>query len=146
MEMAVAAIMLVTLLVGMIGTAQYVMIHQIISNASRTAARHAIRASTMSDTQVRNTVQDYMERCLPSIPVAVISDALTVTVLGDGSGSGDDDDDEGEGGADNVTSLDEFTSGDKVVVQVQFDFDAVRWLPAVLSGQTIAATTTMRRN
>ena len=131
-EMAVAGVMVVILLIGMTGTAQFIMIHQIVSNASRAAARHAARSSTTSATQVRNTVQNYMESCLPSISNAVISDALTVNVI-------DDDGDE-------VTALTEFNSGDEFAVEVEFTFDAVRWLPTVMAGRTIAATTTMRRH
>ncbi len=131
-EMAVASVMLVTLLIGMTGTAQFIMLHQIVSNASRSAARHAARSSTTSDTQIRDTVQAYMERCLPSISDAVISDALTVNVLD-------------EGGED-VAALSAFNSGDEVTVEVEFSFDAIRWLPTVLAGRTVAATTTMRRH
>jgi Flp pilus assembly protein TadG len=132
--MAVAATMLVTMLIGMIGTAQFIMLHQIVSNASRAAARHAVRSSTTSDTQVRNTVQDYMERCLPSVSDNVISNALTVNVL------------DGNAAAMTGTSLGSFTSGNELAVEVQFTFDAVRWLPTVLEGRTIEATTTMRRD
>jgi hypothetical protein len=132
--MAVTGIMLVIMLVGMTGTAQFIMLNQIVSNASRAAARHAVRLSTTSDTQVRGTVQDYMEKCLPSISDEVISDALTVNVL-DGSGVATTD-----------TGLGNFTSGDELAVEVQFSFDSVRWLPTVLAGKTISATTTMRRD
>ena len=89
-------------------------------------------SSTTSDTQVDNSVQDYMERSLPSIPDNVIGNALTVNVL-DGNGA-------------NVSALSSFTSGDEVAVEVEFTFDSVRWLPTVMAGRTIAATTTMRRN
>jgi Flp pilus assembly protein TadG len=132
--MAVAATMLVIMLIGMTGTAQYIMLHQIVSNASRAAARHAVRSSTTSDTQVRSTVQDYMERCLPSISDTVISNALTVNVL------------DGNGAAMTGTAISDLDSGDELAVEVRFTFDAVRWLPTYQAGQTIAATTTMRRD
>lgn len=131
-EMAVGGVMVVMLLIGMTGTAQFIMIHQIVSNASRAAARHATRSSTTLDTQVEATVQDYMESCLPSVSDVVIRDALTVNVI----------DDEGN----NVSALTDLISGDEFAVEVEFAFDSVRWLPTVMAGRTIAATTTMRRH
>ena len=110
-EMAVCSIMIVTMLVGMMGTAQFIMMNQIISNASRTAARDAVRTTTTSDTQVTSTVQDYLERTLPSVSTSVISGALTVNVL------------DANGG--NVSVLSNFAAGDELAVQIQFSFDAV---------------------
>ena len=133
-EMAVSAVMLVIMLVGMTGTAQFIMLNQIVSNASRAAARHAVRLSTTSDTQVRGTVQDYMEGRLPSISDTVIGNALTVNVL------------DVDGAALTGTALGDFTSGDELAVEVQFSFDSVRWLPTYQAGKTITATTTMRRD
>jgi len=97
-----------------------IMVQQLMTNAARSGSRVAVIDGATSS-GVISTVKDYLEGG------SVEADSLTITV--DPS---------------NLASTD---TGDAITVQVSVLYDDVSWLPApwFLSGQTLTANCTMRR-
>lgn len=97
-----------------------IMVQQLLTNAARSGSRVAVvDGATASETIAK--VKDYLEGG------SVDPQDLTVTV--------------------DPTNLATTDTGDAVSVRVSVPFDDVSWLPApwFLSGQTLAANCTMRR-
>jgi Flp pilus assembly protein TadG len=119
-EFAVVAPVFFLLIFGMIEYGRMCMVQQVITNASREGARLAVLDGATS-AEVDASVDAYMTAA--SINPA----SVTVTV------------------APNPPSDAEF--GEPVAVTVSVPFDQVSWLPSpmYLGGQTLSATTVMRR-
>ena len=115
-EAALLLPLLVILTLGAMDLAQYVNLSQQVANASREAARVASRNDTQVTQDVINTVGNYMADCFPQLPPATITGAMTVTVRDQYNQpipNGD------------LTTIE---SGDPIALEVNFDFEAVRWL------------------
>jgi Flp pilus assembly protein TadG len=117
-EFAFVAPVLLLLVMGMIESGRLVMVQQVLTNATREGARHAVLdgATTASTNAV---VNDFLT-------ASRISGAV-VTVTPDPPSNA--------------------VFGDPVTVSVQVPFGQVSWLPTpmFLSGKTLSATTVMRR-
>lgn len=119
-EFAIVAPLFFLLIFGMFEFGRMIMVQQLMTNAARSGSRVAVIDGATSS-GVISTVKDYLEGG------SVDADSLTVTV--DPS---------------NLASTD---TGDAITVQVSVPYDDVSWLPApwFLSGETLTADCTMRR-
>jgi len=117
-EFAVVAPVFLLLVFGMIEYGRMVMVQQVLTNASREGARVAVLDGSTAQ-EVQDTVSQYLNS--GSIQGAVITvDPANPTDAG---------------------------FGDPVTVSVDIGFSQVSWLPSpmYLGGQTLSATTVMRR-
>ena len=117
-EFAVVAPVFLLLVFGMIEYGRMVMVQQVLTNASREGARVAVLDGSTSQ-EVQDTVNQYLNS--GSISGAVITvDPANPADAG---------------------------FGDPVTVSVDIGFSQVSWLPSpmYLGGQTLSATTVMRR-
>jgi hypothetical protein len=119
-EFALIAPVFFLLILGMVEYGRMVMIQQVITNASREGARQAVLDGATTET-IQGLVADYLELG----QVASASAVVTVSP--------------------NPPTDAEF--GDPITVTVAIPFDEVSWLPSpmYLGGQTMTATTVMRR-
>jgi Flp pilus assembly protein TadG len=119
-EFAVVAPVFFLLVFGMIEYGRMVMVQQVITNASREGARQAVLDGA-TYAEIDSTVDTY----LTSASINAASATVTVS-------------------PDPPTDA-EF--GDPITVTVSIPFDQVSWLPSpmYLGGQTLTATTVMRR-
>lgn len=117
-EFAIVAPLFFLLVFAMIEYGRMVMVSQIITNASREGARQAVLDGA-TNTEVENAVDDFLE--MSSIQGA---DVETVPA--------------------NISTA---AYGQAVTVSVSIPFTKVSWLPSpmYLGGQTIKASTVMRR-
>ena len=127
-EFALVAPLLALVTFGSIDVGNLVHVSQLVSNASREGARTASRVDIVSDDDVEDTAEDYLEG------VGIDSDAVTVTVR-DGNGNV-------------VSDLTMIASGDPVSVQVVLDYDSARWISFLdfLNALQPSSTTIMRRD
>jgi Flp pilus assembly protein TadG len=134
-EMAVIAPLLVGLTLGVVDVGQHVHVAQIVSNASREGARLAVKHSTADVTEVETAVLGYLAASFPSIPQSTFDSEVTVAAT------------DSNGNSIASTNLGGLAAGELVNVSVSLPFDTVRWLDVLptLSGTTMSATTTMRR-
>lgn len=114
-EFAFVAPLFMMLVFGMIEFGRVVMVQQLLTNASREGARLGV-LSDSTDAEVKSKVVSY----LASSSVTIANDNVTVSYP---------------------------DSGEAVAVTVAVSFNQVSWLPTpmFLSGQTLTATSTMRR-
>ncbi len=115
---------------GAIDTAQFINTGQVISNASREAARVASKNDTKSVSEVELAVRQFLERAMPQL--SDNSNAVTFSAF-DSAGcqiSGND--------------LSAIESGEAISVKVDFDFESIRWLTFVRLGDH-SVTTHCRR-
>lgn len=120
MEFAVVAPLFFMLIFGMFEFGRMIMVQQLLTNAARSGSRVAVvDGATASETI--STVKDYLEGG------SVDPQDLTVSV--------------------DPSNLATTDTGDPITIEVSVPFDDVSWLPApwFLSGQTLTATCTMRR-
>ena len=117
-EFALVAPVFFLLVFGLIEYGRMVMVQQMLTNASREGARHAVLDGATS-TEVTTIVNDYLSSG------SVTGATVTVTP--------------------NPPTNAEF--GDPVTVAVSVPFSQVSWLPSpmYLGGKTLAASTIMRR-
>jgi Flp pilus assembly protein TadG len=117
-EFAIIAPIFFLLVFGMIEFGRMVMVQQILTNASREGARKAV-LDGVSNGDVENTVEDYLTN-------ASISGA-TITVASQSPTPPD--------------------IAESRIVTVSIPFSQVSWLPSpiFLSGKTLSASTSMRR-
>lgn len=118
MEFAVVAPLFFLLILGMVEFGRMMMVQQVLTNASREGARIAVLDNTTT-ADVRAAVESYLSN-------GTISGA-TVTITPDPPNSAG--------------------YGQPVTVTVSVPFDQVSWLPSpmFLGGNTLEATTVMRR-
>ena len=118
MEFAVVAPVFLLLVFGMIEYGRMVMVQQVLTNASREGARVAVLDGSTSQ-QVQDTVNQYLNS-------GSISGAVITVDPANPANAG---------------------FGDPVTVSVDIGFSQVSWLPSpmYLGGQTLSATTVMRR-
>ena len=132
-EFAVVAPLLFGLLMGAIDVGQFVNVGQTVSDASREGARLAAQNEATTSTEVELEVLNFLGSAYPKISTGAIATATTITVMDS---------------ADNtVTDLTTISAGSPVKVQIDFDFDSVRWAPSVGlgNGRTLSTTTVTRR-
>jgi Flp pilus assembly protein TadG len=117
-EFAVVAPLFFLLIFGMIEFGRMVMVQQIITNASREGARVAVLDGATA-TEVTTAVDNYM--------VSASVDGVNISVSPNPPSSAG--------------------YGEAVTVSVSVPFDQVSWLPSpmFLGGNTLSATTVMRR-
>ena len=125
-EFAVVAPLFFLLVFGMIEFGRMVMVQQIMTNASREGARVGV-LDGVTETDVEGAVQNYLS-------TASVAGAETDVVA-----------------IDDVTQMEKLFAlsdyGDAIKVTVTVPFDQVSWLPSpmFLGGNTLSATTVMRR-
>jgi Flp pilus assembly protein TadG len=119
-EFAIIAPVFFLLILGMVEYGRMVMIQQVITNASREGARQAVLDGATTE-GIQTLVADYLELG----QVASTSAVLTVS----------------------PNPPTDAGFGDPITVTVAIPFDEVSWLPSpmYLGGQTMTATTVMRR-
>jgi Flp pilus assembly protein TadG len=117
-EFAIVAPLFFLLVFAMIEYGRMVMVSQIITNASREGARQAVLDGA-TNSEVTSAVDEFLE-------MSSIQGAEVETVPADISAA---------------------AYGEAVTVSVSVDFNQVSWLPSpmYLGGQTIKASTVMRR-
>lgn len=116
-----AAFMLPLLLIttfGAIDVAQYINAAQVVSNSSREGARISSRNGTEHTDEVRDVVLNYLADAFPHLSPNELEESVAISVQQSGQGAN-------EIPNGDLTLV---TSGDPLVVTVDFDFDAVRWL------------------
>lgn len=113
-----AAIMLPILVIVSLGStdvAQYINLAQSVTNASRQGSRFACRDATENVQEVETAVRSYFEQSFPKTSSEALNAAIEVKITHvDGSSIIDGD-------------LAAFESGNPIMVEVDFDFDVVRW-------------------
>lgn len=132
-EFAVLAPLLFALLMGAIDVGQFVNVGQTVSDASREGARLAAQNEVTSSSAVQTAVLTFLGNTFPKISSGTLATATTITV---------------KDSADNtVTDLTTISTGSALKVQVDLDFDYVRWAPSVGLGsnRTLSTTTVTRR-
>ena len=134
-EMAIALPLLVLMLLGTIDLGQFVNVGQVVSNASRVGARKASAHSTKTVAEVEAEVVNYLDNYFPGQSAATIDGATTVSVAFD------------NGTALSGNDFEFMEEGVKLIVTVQFDYSAVRWVNGItqLDNRPLTVTTTIRR-
>lgn len=134
-ELAVASPLLVLLVMGTIDLGQFINISEIISNGSRIGARKAVRYETKSVTEVETAVVDHLANHFSMVSRDTLQSATTVTVKNSG------------GTTMTGTGLQNISEMQDVVVEVSFNYSAIRWIGGLntLDGKSLSCTTTMRR-
>lgn len=133
-EFAAVLPLLTALVLGMIDIGQAFSVQEIVTNASRSAARRAVRDDIDSLAQVRAIVEAQLQASLPNLGADSLAASLNVTAR------------DGDGVA--VADLTSVGSGAPLTVDVDLQFNAVRWIRGVpiMDGRTLSASTTMRRD
>lgn len=124
-EAALILPILIVVTLGGIDVAQYINHGQIISNASREAARIASRHSTESEDEVRSAVEEYIGDWYAGYG----SDSEAQVQESGESGSLQVSVKTGSGQTISAGDLTRVDSGESLRVEVSFDFSEVRWLP-----------------
>lgn len=118
-EFAIVLPVFVILVLGMIEIGRYIMVQQVLTNASREGARRAVLDGA-SESEITTAVRTYLNNS------AVNGTAATVVF--------------------NPPELDDADSGDPVTVTVSISRAAVSWLPMQnYNGAALSASTVMRR-
>ncbi len=113
-----AAIMLPILIIVSVGAtdvAQYINLAQSVTNASRQGSRFACRDTTENVDQVESAIRTYFQQSFPNTSVEVLIAAVEVEIT------------HVNGNSINGGDLTEVESGNPILVEVDFDFDVVRW-------------------
>lgn len=118
-EAAVMLPLLIFVTLGTIDVSQYINLAQVVCNASREGARIASRDTTIDEADVRAAVRGYFEETFPSLNSGQMNQTLTVTVY------------DGNNNVITGSQLAGVASGSGMRVVVQFNFDAIRWLPGM---------------
>lgn len=134
-ELAVASPLLVLLVMGTLDLGQFINISEIVSNGSRIGARKAVRYETTSVTDVETAVVDHFANHFSMVSRDTLRNATTVTIKNSA------------GATVTGTGLQNIASKQDVVVEVNFNYSAIRWVGGlnVLDGKSLSCTTTMRR-
>ena len=115
-ETAMLIPMLILVSLGATDVAQYVNLAQSITTAARHGARFSAKDATQTVEAVEVEVERVFSELFPQCSAADFDFALSIEVTElDGTGI-------------NQGLLENIPSGDPVSVQVQFDFEAIRWL------------------
>ncbi len=132
-EFAVVSPLLFLLVMGAIDVGQYVNVSQTVSDASREGARLAAQNEMSSCSAVENVVLEYLEDSFPNISDAALSAATSITVTNSVGTP--------------VTDLTTIAAGSSLTVQVDLEFDTVRWIQSVSLGsnRSLSTTTTTQR-
>lgn len=134
-ELAIASPVLVLILLGTIDLGQFINISEVISNTSRIAARKAVRYETQNVGEVRTAAIDYLANNFSTVSRTTLDNATTVTVMNN------------TGTTITGTGIQNISEKQNIVVQVSFDFSALRWTGglSMLNGKSLSCTTTMRK-
>lgn len=135
LELAVASPLLVLLVMGTIDLGQFINISEVVSNSSRIGARKAVRYETKTETDVQEAVIDYLANHFTTVSRESLRSATTVTVKN------------AAGVTITGANLQGIGAMQDVVVEVSFNYSAIRWVSGlnVLDGKSLTCTTTMRR-
>lgn len=118
-EAALLLPILVIVTLGIIDIGQFIVVKQNLCNATRLAARHAAKDSTINTAEVTSLVNEYFAENFPQLSAIDLNSAASVSI-------------ENADGVPIVgNQLEEIGSGEPVVVFVSIDFGAVRWLDSV---------------
>ncbi len=115
-ETAMLIPLLILVSLGATDVAQYINLAQSITNAARHGARFAAKDTTLTVEQVEFEVERVFADLFPQCAAEELEIALVVEVT------------DLNGVVINSGMLEDISSGDPVAVEVQFDFDAIRWL------------------
>ncbi len=133
-ECALVTPLLLLLLLGAMDVGQFMNVGQAVNNASREGARRASRDTVTNVSEVRDSVKTYLANTYPNVTSSVLDSALTVTVRDSSETvlTGD------------LTAV---PSGDKISVEVLFQYEIVRWTSgfSAVDGKSLRTKTVMRR-
>ncbi|MDG1512061.1 MAG: pilus assembly protein [Mariniblastus sp.] len=115
-ETAMLIPLLILVSLGATDVAQYINLAQSITNAARHGARFAAKDTTQTVEQVEREVERVFADLFPQCTADELESALVIGVT------------DLNGGVIGSGMLEDISSGNPVAVQVQFDFDAIRWL------------------
>lgn len=133
-EFAMVLPVLVILSLGAIDVGQLVNVGQTVSDVARHAARFAAKNTSLNTADVEARVKDHFAKRFPGVATDTLNAALNVKVTDEAGVSI-------SGG--NLTSLD---PGSPVIVEVTFEFKAVRWMTGLgLGNSSKLETTSMAR-
>ena len=136
---AVEASLVMPVLVGVtlmaVDISQYIALAQTVSNASRVGARFASRADTNTVQEVEEKISSYIQCIYPSLSDQQVSSATKIDVT------------DADGNQVSSGDLTTISSGEPIAVQVQFDFNSIRWLGGLeyWSGDVNISQTVSRR-
>ena len=116
-----AALMLPLMVIftfGSVDIAQYINRAQVVSNSSREAARVASRSDTTNTSEIREVVLDYFRDAFPRLGKEELEESVNIWIKKTGESNyqtinGD---------------LGSIESGDPILVEVEFDYECIRWL------------------
>lgn len=131
-----AAIMLPILIIVSLGStdvAQYINLAQTVTNSSRQGTRIACRDTTENVQQVEAAVREFFAQSFPRTSTEVLNEAIEISVCR-------------MDGVICESDLSTIESGEKVVIEVEFDFDSVRWFKGFdYLGSDVRNSTTIGR-
>ena len=132
-EAALILPVLIILMLGVIDIAQYINLAQVVSNASREAARVAARTETDSFSEVQTAAVSYLSDMFPNVSESEMSEAVVLEIR-DANGN-------------SITDLSSVESGAQLSAYLKFDFKTIRWLAGVdyWSGSSDQSSTVFRR-
>lgn len=134
-ECALISPILVLLVLGLLDVGQFINVSQVVDNASREGARLGSHNLETTVEEIETKVLDYLCVCYPALSREAISES-TVIAVRDGS---DD--------MTPLTSTAGIKSGDKISVEVTFQYETVRLIHGFfsLNGRSISSNAVMRR-
>lgn len=134
-EFAFTAPLLMGLLLGMVDVGQMANVGQAVSGASACAAREAAKPTSDDAEAIKAQVTSYLADRFPNLSDTELASTLRVDLL------------DSAGNSLSGASLGGVPVGSPVVLQVAFQFDAVRWLGGVGFGQgrILETSTVVRR-
>ena len=115
-ETAMLIPLLILVSLGATDVAEYINLAQSITNAARHGARFAVKDTTQTVEQVELEVERVFAELFPQCSEEDLGNAVVISVTDE------------DGVIISSGMLEEISSGEPVSVQVQFDFDAIRWL------------------
>ena len=143
-EAALMLPLLVVVTFGSIDLAQYINLGQVVCNASREGARIASRNDVTSVNEVETAIIQYMANSIPHLSASELASAVKIRISNSGGEENNDEyedyssmgngefisynNDQNSDSDANNGNLGNINSGDPIVIEVNFDFNSIRWL------------------
>ena len=132
-EAAIILPVVIVITLGGIDFAQYINLGQLVSNASREAARIAGRSTTSSVEEVEDAVENYLQAWYPTATDEGFGNRLSISVKTEEEDKLDQDNDRDDTELVEVEipsgDLSRVESGTTLRIVVSFDYENVRWIP-----------------
>ncbi len=134
-ELALVLPLLVVLVLALIDVSQFIVAEEVINRASLAGAKHAADATTVDASEVTQVIHARVREAYPNLRTSQIEESLDIVVA--------DSMDQPLTG----NSLANLSSGASLSVDVNFNFDTVRWIRGFpgLDGRSVGTKTVVRR-